>query len=82
MTCLANHRHGEFDGSCIAFSMKIFFETEPIPAAYCAISISRAKASQPARPYVPWMGSPKRISPRRNRALTQNSNQMCHSLHG
>ena len=52
MTCLATPRHRVGDRYCITFSMKSFLETDPIPAAYSAISFSRAKASGPARPYV------------------------------
>ena len=52
MTCLATPRHRVVDRSRIAFSIKSFLETDPILAAYSAISFSRAKASGPARPYV------------------------------
>ena len=52
MTCLATPRQRVVDRSRIAFSMKNFVETDPIPAAYSAISFSNAKASGPARPYV------------------------------
>ena len=52
MTCLPTPRQRVVDRSHIAFSMKSFFETGPIPAAYSATSFSRAKASEPARDYV------------------------------
>ena len=52
MTCLATTLHRVVDRSRIAFSIKSFLETDPIPAAYFAIWFSRAKASGPARPYV------------------------------
>ena len=48
------------DRSRIAFSMQSFLEIYPIPAAYPAMSFSRAQASGPARPYVSWLSSTKR----------------------
>ena len=52
MTCLATPRRRVVDKSRIAFSIKSCLETDPIHAAYSAISFSRAQASGPARPYV------------------------------
>ena len=52
MPCLATPRHRVADRSRIVFSIKSLLETDSIPAAYSAISLSRSKASGPARPYV------------------------------
>ena len=49
MTCLATPRHRVVDRSRIAFSIKSLLETDPIPAAYSAISFSRAKARETMR---------------------------------
>ena len=55
-TCRVIPRHMFVDGSCMAFSKNILWDTTLELAANSAISLSRAKAAGPARRNVSWRG--------------------------